>query len=200
MVRLFSQGGETMNKRVLIGGILGGDAMYAWTFIAHMFLPLGEAGIRQIDNEQGLLAQMSSTLNEYGMYMFPRMPPDGDQARYQQSVAAGPSGLLIYFPRRNFNFGASLAVEFVVELLQAWIVVFLLSLTPLATYAKRAGFFALAGVAVVIATNLSYWNWYGFPATYTAANMFTGWMGYVCAGLAVAAFDVNSTRLAGPAQ
>jgi hypothetical protein len=128
------------------------------------------------------------------------MPPDGAQTRSPQSVASGPSGLLICFPRRNFNFGASLAVEFVMELLQALTVAFLLSLTRLAAYAERVGFFALAGVAGVIATNVSYWNWHGFPTAYTAAYLFTGWMGHVCAGLVAAAFMVpDSSRLAGPA-
>ena len=42
-----------MSTRVLLAGILGGIAMFVWTAIAHMFIaPLGEAGVREIPNEQ----------------------------------------------------------------------------------------------------------------------------------------------------
>jgi hypothetical protein len=47
---------------VLIAGVLGALAMFFWIFIAHMALPPGEAGIRQIGNEEPLLAAMKSTL------------------------------------------------------------------------------------------------------------------------------------------
>lgn len=183
-----------MNRQLLIAGLLGGLAMYLWTFLAHMALPLGEAGIRQIENEQPLLAQMKTTLPSQGMYMFPRMSPGQDQQQYMQNIATGPSGLLMYFPRRDFNFGTSLIIEFLSEMVQALIITWLLSLTRLATFTSRAGFFATAGLAAALTTNVSYWNWYGFPTTYTAAYMFTNWMGYLCAGLAVAALMSRQTK------
>lgn len=183
-----------MNRQLLIAGLLGGLAMFLWTFVAHMALPLGESGIRQIENEQPLLAQMKTTLPSQGMYMFPRMSPGQDQQQYMQNIAAGPSGLLIYFPRRDFNFGTSLVIEFFSEIAQALIIAWLLSLTTLSTFIGRTGFFAAAGLAAALTTNVSYWNWYGFPTSYTAAYLFTNWMAYVCAGLAVAALMARQTR------
>ena len=41
-----------MAKRVLIAGVLGGIAMFLWSSIAHMVLPLGMTGIQEIPNEQ----------------------------------------------------------------------------------------------------------------------------------------------------
>src|SRR5438874_437364 len=102
-----------MNKRLVLAGVLGAVAMFLWSFIAHMALPLGEAGIGQIDNEQALLTSIQSTISAHGMYMFPHMPPGNDQAEYQKKIASGPSGLMIYFPTRDFKFGQSLAIEFV---------------------------------------------------------------------------------------
>jgi hypothetical protein len=37
-----------MTKRIILAGVLGGIAMFIWTAIAHMALPLGEAGIGEI--------------------------------------------------------------------------------------------------------------------------------------------------------
>ncbi len=173
-----------MNKRVLLAGVLGAVAMFLWTFVAHMLLPLGEAGIQQISNEQALLTQMNSTISAPGMYMFPNMPPGNDQAAYQQKIENGPSGMLIYFPKRDFSFGKSLGIEFGTELVQALIAAYLLSLTAISGLGGRLGFYAVVGLLAAFATNVSYWNWYGFANTYTAAYMFTGWVSYLCAGLA----------------
>jgi hypothetical protein len=35
-----------MAKKILLAGILGGLALFAWESLAHMVLPLGDAGIR----------------------------------------------------------------------------------------------------------------------------------------------------------
>jgi hypothetical protein len=185
--------GGNMNKRVILAGVLGGVAMFVWTSIAHMLLPLGEAGIKQIDKEEALLGAMQSTLNAPGFYMFPNMPPGNDQAQYQQKIANGPSGLLIYFPRRDFSFGKLLGFEFITELIEALIATYLLSLSSASRFGGRLGFYALIGIIAAIATNISYWNWYGFPIAYTASYIFTIWMGYVCAGLVAAAMKIGGS-------
>src|SRR4051812_11305674 len=99
-----------MDARVFRAGAFGAVAMFLWTFIAHMLLPFGEAGIKQIHNEKPLLEQMRATLPEPGLYMFPELPAGETQDQYQKRIATSPSGLMAYFPQREFNFGASLAV------------------------------------------------------------------------------------------
>src|SRR5438132_9613595 len=99
-----SLSGGTMNKRLILAGGLSAVAMFLWSAVAHMTLPLGEAGIKQIDKEEGLLTTMQSTLSAPGFYMFPNMAPGTDEAQYQKKVANGPSGMLIYFPKRDFVF------------------------------------------------------------------------------------------------
>ena len=41
--------------KILLAGIIGGIVMFVWTSIAHMALPLGEAGINEIPNESAVL-------------------------------------------------------------------------------------------------------------------------------------------------
>jgi len=46
--------------------------MFAWTSVAHMVLPLGDTGIKEIPNEQAVLSAMHSTLGDArGFYFFP---------------------------------------------------------------------------------------------------------------------------------
>ncbi|MGH7938454.1 MAG: hypothetical protein ACRD5Z_09165, partial [Bryobacteraceae bacterium] len=65
----------------------------------------------------------------------------------------------------------------------AFRVLFLLSITRLTTYVGRLGFVTIAGVLAAIATNVSYWNWYGFPAAYTASYIFVQIVGFICLGV-----------------
>ena len=51
-------------KRIFLAALLGGIAMFIWTSIAHMALPLGEAGIREIPNEAAVLSAMQSNIAE----------------------------------------------------------------------------------------------------------------------------------------
>ncbi len=190
-----------MDRRLLLTGALGGLAIFLWSAIAHMALPLGEAGIKQVDaaKERGLLNAMQVAFSGPGFYMFPRLESGTDQARYQRQVATGPSGILIYYPARQFSFGKSLAIEFGSELAQALVVVYLLSLTRIATFSGRLGFYVVAGLIAAIATNVSYWTWYGFPTTYTLVYMVTNWIGYLCAGLVSAVMKAGSADRAAAA-
>jgi len=182
-----------MTKRVLLAALLGGIAMFAWTSLAHMVLPLGDAGIKELRNDQGVLSAMHASLGDAsGFYFFPStgLGPDATMQQkraamdqYGQKLAANPSGILIYHPAGAKPISAGqLGTEFFTELIESLLVVILLAQTRLTSFASRLGFVMVAGVLATIATNVSYWNWYGFPATYTAAYMTTGIVGFICAG------------------
>ncbi len=181
-------------NRVVLAGVLGGTAMYAWMAVAHMVLPLGRAGISEIaTNEPTVLAEMHRSLGENpGMYMFPAFD-SGDRSaaamqNYERKLANNPSGLLIYHPPGGKAMTpGQLLTEFLSELIAAMLAVFLLAQTRLSTYAARVGFVAAIGVVAAIPTNVSYWNWYGFPASYTASNMTSQVLGFFVAGLVAAA-------------
>lgn len=184
--------------KVLLAGIFGGIVMFIWTSIAHMALPLGEAGLGEIPNESAVLSAMQSNIGDQtGLYIFPG-PGQGKNATRQEKneamkhmgekIATNPSGILMYHPPgRPLVLGKLLGVEFGTELLEAILVVFLLAQTRIASFAGRVGFVLVAGILAAIATNVSYWNWYGFPCVYTASYMFIQIVGFFLVGI-VAAF------------
>jgi hypothetical protein len=187
-----------MTKRVLLAGVLGGIAMFFWVSIAHMVLPLGEAGVQEIPNEPAVLTALQSSLGaNHGMYLFPGMGLGPNPTRQQQNAAAhdyslkyaaSPSGILVYHPPgRSVQLLPLLSTEFVTELIEALLAVFLLSQTRLDRFGPRVAFITVVGVIAAITTNVSYWNWYAFPTSYTIAYMFTQAAGFLAAGLAVAA-------------
>jgi hypothetical protein len=103
-----------------------------------------------------------------------------------EKASHGPSGLLVYHPKRDFAFGKLLATEFATEVLESILVVFLLGLTRLITFGARVGFVIVAGILAALTTNVPYWNWYGFPCSYTLAYMSIQVIGFLCVGIVAA--------------
>ncbi len=180
--------------RILLAGILGGIAIFIWTSIAHMALPLGEAGINEMPNESTVLSAMQSSMGDKtGLYIFPGLGVGKNATRdekneamkqTQQRIAANPSGILMYHPPgRQFAFGKSLAIEFGTEVLQAILVIWLLTQTRIGSIGGRVGFVLIAGILAAITTNVSYWNWYGFPGVYTASYMLIELVGFALVGV-----------------
>ena len=185
-----------MTTRAFLAGILGGIAMFIWSFIAHDLLPLGEMGMREFKDEAAVLDALKTNLGDArGLYHFPghragpnatRQEKSDAMKRAMEKAASGPSGLLIYHPSREFTFGKLLGIEFATELLEAILVIFLLTQTSIESFAGRVGFVFLAGILAAITTNIPYRNWYGFPSRYTAAYMSIEIIGFLCVGLIAA--------------
>ncbi|HKU24416.1 MAG TPA: hypothetical protein VJQ54_03030 [Candidatus Sulfotelmatobacter sp.] len=199
-----------MAKRIVLSAVLGGLAMFLWSSIAHMALGLGSLGIRDIPNEQTMMGAMKSNLPQSGFYFFPGLGVAPGASRternaamnvYQQKVASGPSGILVYHASGQKAISAGqLLTELGTNIVQALLAAILLAFAGLRSYGARVGFVALAGVMAGITTNISYWTWYGFPGSYTAGYALTEIIGYVCIGLVAAAIIKNSAPLAASAR
>jgi hypothetical protein len=182
--------------RILLAGILGGIVMFIWSYVAHDLLPLGEIGVRELPNEQSVVSAMQSGIaEESGLYMFPGTglahgAPSKEKTeakkRAMEKIASNPSGLLLYHATRPLNFAKLLTVEFGKEFLQAILAVFLLAQTRINGFGGRVGFVLVVGIIAAIGTNVSYWNWYGFPDNYTASYMFMEIVGFLCVGIVAA--------------
>ncbi|HET8890285.1 MAG TPA: hypothetical protein VFQ41_15395 [Candidatus Angelobacter sp.] len=180
----------------LLAAVLGGLAFFLWSYVAHDLLPLGKTGVKEVPNEQTVLDSMKANMPEHGLYLLPGIGLPENATRAQQSAAmearmhkveTGPSGLLVYHPSLNFSFGKALMVELGTNMFQVLLAVLLLGQTRIINFVGRWRFITIAGFLSAISTNISYWNWYGFPGNYTLAYICTVAMGFVFAGLVAAA-------------
>ena len=141
-----------------------------------------------------VLTALQTSLGENrGLYIFPGLGLGPTPTREQKSeamkhmgekLANNPSGILMYHPPgRTVNLGRLLGIEFATELLESILVVFLLAQTRIDNFIGRVGFVFVAGILAAIATNISYWNWYGFGKRYTVAYMFIQVVGFLCVGI-----------------
>jgi hypothetical protein len=184
--------------KIFLAGVLGAVAMFVWTAIAHMALPLGEAGVQNTMDDEALLAALKANVKDKeGLYTYPSMGlgPDATHAQQSEAMKTFPakleknaSGFFLYHPAgsRPMNMGKFLTTEFVTELCEALLAVGLLAQTRIVTFGGRLGFVTAAGILAAIATNVSYWNWWGFPTVYTASYMFIQIVGFFLVGLVAA--------------
>ena len=192
-----------MTTRAFLAAILGGITMFIWSFLAHDLLPLGETGMREFKDEAAMLDALKTNLGDaHGLYHFPghkagpnatRQEKSDAMKRAMEKAASGPSGVLLYHSTREFSFGKLLGIEFATELLEAMLVVFLLTQTGIESFSGRIGFVFVAGILAAITTNIPYWNWYGFPSNYTAAYMSIEIIGFLCVGLVAALLLKNKS-------
>jgi len=176
--------------RVILAGIAGGFAMYVMMSILHMS-PVAQIGFSQMtDDGPALAALQAGTENKPGLYIYPTVDMSSKDAMAKAAAVrkVKPSGIFIYRqPGAPGMTPKLLITEFLVEVVQSLIAAALLSVAMLATYWGRVGFVTTVGVVSAITTNVSYWNWYAFPANYTLANMGIEVAGFFAAGLAIAA-------------
>jgi hypothetical protein len=185
--------------KLLLAALLGAVAIFLWEFVAHMVTPLGEAGMDYLPSEETVSSSLQSAIGaKTGMYIFPtggltvnssREEKQKAMERISEEMKTKPSGLLIYKSAgTEFNFGKSLAVQFVTDLVKALLLVALVSQMRPASFGQRLGVVMLAGVLAAIVTNIPYWNWYGFNGSYTMSQILMEIIGFFCAGLIIAWF------------
>ncbi len=140
---------------------------------------------------------MRSAIAEPGFYFFPGMEvahrasgaeKDAAMKQFEQKYMRGPYGILIYHPQGTTPMSpAQLLTEFGLNVVQALIAAFLPSLAiGLTSFASRLAFVTVIGALAAITTNVEYWNWYGFPANYTAATIADKVIGFLVVGIVAA--------------
>ena len=187
-------------RRVIVGGILGGLVLFVWSFVSHDLLPLGTAGLRTMApaQEAAVLSAMRGAMNEQALYLFPGMDPSGKMTKEQQHdwstrYADGPAGVIGYNPHPAARASAEMLfptlfiTELLCDVLAGLIAAVVISHVPSRLgLLRRALLVGLLGVLMTVDVDFSYWNWYGFPMTYTLAQLIDHGVGYCLVGLVVA--------------
>jgi len=168
--------------------------MYVWATLAHVATPLAAVGLSSLPNGAAAMADLrQATGDRPGLYVFPSMQSSATggaaKAATKGNFGAQPHGLLAYAPSGADGISPrQLVTEFALELIESILLASVLTAAAFSGFGRRVGVAAAIGVIAGLATNFSYWNWYGFTLDYAVANAFTELMKFVFAGAAIAAF------------
>jgi len=184
-----------MAKRVLLAGIIGGIILFLWGGLWHDALPTAFLGLRSVPNAAAVVNTLKVNISERGMYLIPGFGVPDDASFAQKKAAmqklaqnpSGPEGVLIYDPVGAGLSAKMLVTEASTNIIQALLVAFLLAQTGLRRFASRLGFAFVFGVLAAITTNISLWNFYGFPTSWIVGQISYVVLGYFLVGIVVAA-------------
>jgi hypothetical protein len=165
-------------RRILLAGILAGLAVFLWESVAHMLLPLGEMGLQTVPDEPAFSAIVKQHFKQDGLYIFPMMTSPG-----------APAGLMALHPNGLEELTArQLSTQFFADILVMIAAGWVLSKASLGAYFARAGFVMALAAFPILHVHVPYWNWYGFPISFTIAESINHLAGFFTGGLVLARF------------
>ncbi len=178
--------------------------IYVWGALSHMLLLKG-AGFSRMPDEQRVVTALQASLQTDGLYLFPSpdfsgyATPEETQA-WERRFLAGPTGMIVYHPAGSAPVsGRKLAVQLLADLVAAAIAVHLVHRARGPVWARAMkvgllGVFAIASVATI------FWNWYGFPDAFFAAQCIDMIVGWSVTGVVIAAILNVREAAAGAAR
>jgi hypothetical protein len=186
---------KNMFRRILAAGMTGGIIVFGLSAMQNAVLPSGAP--RAMPEQPAILAALRA-IPQAGFYFFPGRGLSRSmtaeqraavQTDYMRLFREGPVGIVAYSPGgTEFHFGRQLGVQFALSVIAALIAATILAMTvTTTTYGGRVGIMCLLGVFAFGFLEPQYWNWYGFPATYTLTRVFGGVATWTISGTAMAA-------------
>jgi hypothetical protein len=175
--------------RLAMGAFVGAMIMFFWSAFSHMWLLKG-VGFRPLPDEELVTSQLKTSVGEEGLYFFPgrdfrsSFTPE-QEATWEAKFRQGPTGMLLYHrggvspvsPRK-------LLVQFLSEILAAAIASLIVS-RMIGPNWQRVLAVALLGAFGCLSVGTIYWNWYGYPDSFFAAQCVDQVVGWLFAGVAV---------------
>jgi hypothetical protein len=186
--------------RIIIAAIVGGIVMFMWGAVSHMLTPVGEMGLKTIANEEPVVMSLQANLKEPGFYFVPGMdmskePTPEEEAAWTARYEKGPNAIVIYSPTGETPMSPKqLAVELGSDVFASLIVALLLTWTA-AAFTKRVAMATLIGLVAWLSVNVSYWNWYHFPAAMVMGELIDQVVGWFLTGLVMAFILRKQTML-----
>lgn len=195
-------------KKIMMSGIVGGIILWVWGFLAWVVLPIHVGSMRAVPDDAAVVENLTRSLPSKGVYVIPWMPAETadlapeqletEMNTYSEKLRAGPLAMIFYDPAGKDPFMAEqMIVGLFIFIITAGIVGWFLSRSTAAAGSYLSGviYCGMIGVLVAIGTHLSDWNWMGYPFDWSSALMLDSVVGWLLAGLGIAA--VIRTKKAG---
>lgn len=181
--------------RLIVAALLGGLVVFAWGFVSHMVLPVGEMGHGQAGNEDVVLSALQEGLPaREGVYHVPGLAPEAYKgndeaaiAAYSAKAVANPNAVIFYQPegRDGMAMTPQLVKEWITNTLSALLVAWVLALGAFG-FGKRVAIATVMGLFAWLVVSVPYWNWYRFPLDFTLGSLIGHVVGWFLAGLVMA--------------
>ena len=117
-------------KKQLIATLVGGLILFVWQFLSWAAIPIHKSEYGYTSNQDKIMEALNQNLTEAGTYFLPGVPPGTGQKEaeeaYMQKNIGKPWASISYHKSLNTNMGMNMFRGFVIDLLAAWLLVWLL--------------------------------------------------------------------------
>lgn len=179
--------------RKIVAALIGAAVVFAWTAISWMVFPWHNWDMKAFKDDGKVISEALKTQSSGdGLYMIPHCDPkdakdEQKKKEWQEKAKQGPFAYLVVKPDgTKWDMKTALGIQFGINLVVALIAAFLLGLSKATSLIGRAWFVTFVVTAGAILTQLSNWNWWGFPTTATLVNIADVIIAWYFAGLFMA--------------
>lgn len=173
-------------KKTLLLSLAGGLVLFVWGFISWAVLPWHNLTANKFLDEAAVSRVLKDNAPKQGVYFLPFSEQDHGPDQVGAFANVLPHGT-------EMQMGRQMALALLTQILSAWLVLCLLSMTGHPTYLGKVGFFALVGLVIGFVSHAPYWNWFGFSTPYVAVMIIDTSIAWTLAGLVMAKFSGAKT-------
>jgi len=184
--------------RVILGAIIGGIIVFAWSMVSWMVLPYHTQSIHQFKDETALTKLIKEHVDHSGVYVLPFVPgdtltkPAADQKTLWEAVQKKQQeGPLVFaavaLEGTGVSMKQSMAYGFALQVVGAFLVSLILIAFCCSGYFCRVFTVSIVGLLVGLLGCLPYAIWWKFSLPFTLACAADAFIGWTIAGLFMAA-------------
>jgi hypothetical protein len=189
---------DAMLKTSILGGLLGGLALFVWSAFSWMVLPWHMMTMEKFKDEGTVAQAIAANAPVRGIYLLPNPhkhdPGLSDEKRKTEEAASmkrmveGPTMFASVSPQGagSMNMSPMLLVQLLTDIIAAFLATRLLLRTRGLTYGCRVGLVSMVALIIFVSAHVSYWNWWRFPTEYTLVALADLLISWTLAGLIIA--------------
>jgi hypothetical protein len=174
------------NRRILLGGLAGGLALFVWSVTSWTLLPFEGSVFRALPSEAAIVEALRASGVQAGIYVVPAPLGPGaagaaeTEAR-EEKLRRGPTAVVVYdpagsSPNRMFW---PLARGVVFCLLASTFAALALFMARMQSWAARVAFVTGLGLFAWVLGPGAQWVWFNYPTDYllvSLADALAGWL------------------------
>ncbi len=180
-------------RNLVIGGIFGAVILFVWNSFSWMVLPWHAENLHQFANESVVSKVIKDNVKKSGIYL----------SEYNAfSLNDSPQVFSVVSFHANKGMQTQLIIYFVIELICAFLVAFMVMLLNSQYYFVRLGFILLFALTAAIFCQLPYWIWWHFPNNFIMVAFLDTLIAWFLAGALMAAIltpkkslDISSDQI-----
>jgi len=177
-----------MGKSLIKGTILGAIIVFVWMMISWMVLPWHCTVMNKFSDESKVSSAILESTEKDGIYVLPFMCDAVNMDDHAQAMKKGP---VIFASIQRHGFDVSSAapyiLAFIIQLIGAFLVTYLLLLTKAPGYWRGVWFILIFGLTVGVIGSLPNWNWWGYSLGYVGLEILDFIISWFLAGLVISA-------------